>query len=75
VRDLTASVTRPVKELKGFERISLNAGERKQVSFTLDPQSLGFYIREMKFVVEPGTFKIWVGKHSAEGLEAAFEIL
>lgn len=74
-RDLTASVTRPIKELKGFERISLGAGEKKQVSFTLNPQSLGFYNRAMKFVVEAGTFKIWVGKHSAEGLEAVFEIV
>ncbi len=74
-RDLTASVTRPVKELKGFERISLGAGEKKQVSFTLNPQSLGFYNREMKFVVEVGMFKIWVGTNSSEGLETEFEIL
>lgn len=74
-RDVTASVTRPVKELKGFEKISLRAGEKKLVNFTLSPQSLGFYNREMKFTVEVGMFRIWVGKNSAEGLEAEFEVL
>ena len=74
-RDLVASVTRPVKELKGFERISLNAGEKKTVNLRISPQNLGFYNREMKFVVEAGKFKIWVGKNSAEGLEAEFEII
>ena len=74
IRDLVGSVTRPVKELKGFEKISLAAGQRKKVTFTLTPDHLGFYNRDMKFVVEPGAFKVWVGPSSVEGLEGNFEV-
>ena len=74
VRDVAASVTRPVKELKGFERVSLRPGERRRVSFTLAPEHLGFYGRDMRFVVEPGAFKIMVGTNSVELLEADLEV-
>src|SRR5262249_12841583 len=74
IRDLAASRTRPVKELKGFQRIALKAGERRHLEFTLGPEQLGLYNREMKFVVEPGTFKVWVGGDSVSGLEASFEV-
>src|SRR5262249_54080504 len=74
IRDLVASRTRPVKELKGFQRISLKPGEWRRVDFTLTPAELGFYNREMKFVVEPGVFKVWVGPDSAIGLESQFEV-
>ncbi len=75
IRDETASVTRPVKELKNFEKISLGAGEKKKVNLTISTEDLKFYNREMQFVVEAGKFKIWVGKNSAEGLEAEFELV
>ncbi|MBD0326760.1 MAG: glycoside hydrolase family 3 C-terminal domain-containing protein [Pyrinomonadaceae bacterium] len=73
--DVASSVTRPVKELKGFERIRLRAGERRRIQFTLTPQHLGFYNREMRFVVEPGAFKVMVGTSSAGGLEAGFDVV
>jgi beta-glucosidase len=74
VRDMAASVTRPVRELKGFERVTLRPGERRRVQFTLTPEHLGFYNREMRFVVEPGTFKVFAGTSSEGGLEASFEV-
>ena len=75
IRDEVASITRPVKELKGFERISLKVGEKKKVNLTISPKDLRFYNREMKFVVENGIFKFWVGTNSAEGLESNFEVI
>lgn len=76
IRDVAASVTRPVKELKGFQRITLRPGEKRRVEFTLMPEHLGFYNREMRFMVEPGEFKVMVGNSSADehGLEASFEV-
>jgi beta-glucosidase len=74
LRDVVASRTRPVRELKGFERITLNAGEKRRVNFTLAPEQLGFYNREMRFIVEPGEFKVFVGNSSVGGLEASFEV-
>jgi beta-glucosidase len=74
ITDVAASVTRPVKELKGFERITLRPGEKRRVSFTLAPEQLGFYNREMRFAVEPGEFKLMVGTDSVSGLEAGFEV-
>lgn len=74
IRDRVASVTRPVKELKGFDKIMLQAGESKKVSFTLTEQELGFYNNQRKFVVEPGFFDLMVGGNSADGLSTEFEI-
>lgn len=74
IRDVTASVTRPVKELKGFQRITIQPGETKHVEFVLGEESLGFYNREMKFVVEPGEFKVMVGPNSQELLEKSFQV-
>jgi beta-glucosidase len=71
---VAASVTRPVKELKGFERVSLQAGEKRNVEFTLGPEELEFYNRTMRLVVEPGTVKVFVGTSSEDVLEARFEI-
>ena len=75
VRDMAASRTRPLKELKGFERITLKPGEKRRVQFALAPEHLGFYNADMRFVVEPGTFKIIVGTNSVDGLEASFEVV
>jgi beta-glucosidase len=74
IRDVAASVTRPVKELKGFQRITLRPGEKKRIEFTLGPEQLGFYDRSMKFVVEPGEFKIMVGSSSEDLIEAKLEV-
>lgn len=74
VRDLVGSVTRPVKELKGFQRISLAPGSSKIVRFEVSAQELGFHGLTMDYVVEPGEFRVWVGPNAAEGLEGAFSI-
>jgi beta-glucosidase len=66
VRDDVASVTRPVRELRGFERISLDPGQSRTVSFTLRPDDLAFYDQRMQRVVEPGVFTVWVGASSAD---------
>ena len=75
VRDLVASVSRPVKELKGFQRLTLQPGERNRVTFVLKSDDLGFYNREMKFVVEPGHFRVMVGSSSEDVIERNFEVL
>ncbi|HWQ05212.1 MAG TPA: glycoside hydrolase family 3 N-terminal domain-containing protein [Longilinea sp.] len=74
VRDLVGSVTRPVKELKGFERVPLEPGDERRVRFEVPVQSLGFHGLDMHYVVEPGDFKIWIGPDSQAGLEGAFEV-
>ncbi|MBS7648870.1 fibronectin type III-like domain-contianing protein [Candidatus Bathyarchaeota archaeon] len=66
VRDLVASVTRPVKELKGFRRITLMSGEEKTVEFTLTLGDISFLNQEMKRVVEPGEFKVMIGSSSED---------
>lgn len=74
VRDLVGSVTRPVKELKGFEKISLKKGEKRTVRFTLTDADLAFTRQDMSWGSEPGQFKLWVGPSSATGSEGAFEL-
>jgi beta-glucosidase len=66
VRDRVSSVTRPVKELKGFARVSLPPGETKTVALEITPESLAFYDLKMKYVVEPGEFEILVGNSSRD---------
>jgi beta-glucosidase len=66
VRDEVSSVTRPVQELKGFRRISLQPGEAKTVNFTLATDAFAFWNEDMKYGVEPGTFAIMAGPNSAE---------
>jgi beta-glucosidase len=73
VRDLAASVSRPVKELKGFRRITLGAGEKQRVEFTITKSDLRYW-SDSGWTVEPGTFKVWIGPSSAEGLEGTFEV-
>jgi beta-glucosidase len=60
------SVTRPVKELKAFERVNLAAGETKTVSFTLNPETFRMWNIEMQRVVEPGAFEVMVGPDSVD---------
>jgi len=75
IRDLAASATRPVRELKGFERVTLKPGEKRRVSFELTPELLGAYDQGMKFQVEPGKFKVFAGDSSVGGLEDEFEVV
>jgi beta-glucosidase len=70
IRDEVSSVTRPVKELRGFQRISLAPGETKTVEFQLGPNELSFLNRDMKRVVEPGTFDIMAGGNSVDLIHA-----
>lgn len=72
IRDLVASVVRPVKELKGFQKILLQPGESKTVEFTLTSEELGFYNSVGKFLVEPGDFDVMVGTNSQTGLTGSF---
>lgn len=72
VRDLVGSVTRPLKELKGFNRIELKKGESKKVEFTLTPDQLAFHRIDMSFGTEPGEFKLYAGGNSKELLETGF---
>jgi beta-glucosidase len=72
IRDLVGSVTRPVKELKGFKKINLKAGETKTVSFTLGMKDLSFYNSELKFVAEPGKFQVFVGGNSRDVKQTEF---
>lgn len=75
IRDMVGSVTRPVKELKGFEKIALKAGETKAVSFTVDADLLAFYGLDGQLKAEPGDFRLWVGLHAAdETNEAGFRL-
>jgi beta-glucosidase len=75
IRDLVASVTRPVKELRGFYKIMLKKGESKDLTFTLKPEDLKFYDINMKWVAEPGDFKVFVGPNSRDTKEAGFTLL
>jgi beta-glucosidase len=74
IRQDVSSVTRPVKELRGFQRWSLNPGETKTVTFTLGFNELSFLNRDMKRVVEPGTFTIMAGGNSVDLTEAKLNV-
>jgi beta-glucosidase len=66
IRDKVSSVTRPIKELKGFQRISLKPGEKKTVKMEISRESLAFHNIDMKYVVEPGEFEIMIGSSSRD---------
>jgi len=72
LRDLFASVTRPVKELKGFELTEIKAGQTKTITFTIDEKAIEFYSANNKWEAEPGDFKVYVGGSSYTSLEAGF---
>ena len=75
IRDNVASLIRPVRELRGFEKISLKPGESKNVSFTITPDDLAYFINERERVVEPGEFTVWIAPDSASGNPAKFEVI
>jgi len=74
VRDLVGSISRPVKELKGFKRVSLAPGESKRVEFTLTPEDLKFYNFDLEYVNEPGDYRLFIGPNSAENLSTTFRL-
>ena len=73
IRDLVGSISRPVKELKGFQKVSLKAGESASVNFKIGVEELKFYNADLKFVAEPGDFKLFIGGNSQDVKEAAFK--
>ena len=75
VHQTVSSVTRPVKELRGFQRLSLNPGETKTVEFTLGPDELSYLNRDMKRVVEPGTFEVMAGGNSVDLITAILNVV
>ncbi len=76
INDVVARITRPVKELRGFKRIALEPGETKAVEFELPAEVLGFYDKDMKFIVEPGIFKVMIGRSSKDiVLKGDFEVM
>ncbi|HMN49465.1 MAG TPA: beta-glucosidase BglX [Ignavibacteriaceae bacterium] len=75
VQDLVGSVTRPVKELKRFQKVFLKKGEEKTIEFTLSENDLRFTAADMKFKSEPGLFKVYVGTNSVDVLESQFELV
>jgi beta-glucosidase len=72
IQDVVGSITRPVKELKGFERITLQSGEKRTVSFEINLEDLKYYNSELIYDVEKGDFNVWIGKNASEGLKASF---
>ena len=74
IRDLFATVTRPVKELKGFELVSIAPKETKTINFTLEAETLGFYNNENEWIVEPGEFEVFVGGSSNKTIKSNFEL-
>jgi beta-glucosidase len=74
IQDVAGSLSRPVKELKGFEMVPLKKGETKKVTFTLTDAELGFYNNNGDYLVEPGTFKLFVGTSSDNVQEVEFEL-
>nr|WP_319999548.1 beta-glucosidase BglX [uncultured Draconibacterium sp.] len=74
IRDLVGSISRPVKELKGFEKIKLEPKESKVVSFEITTKDLEFYGASKEWEAEPGDFNLWVGPNSAEGMAASFTL-
>jgi len=74
-RDLVGSITRPVKELKGFQKVSLKPGESKDITFTITEEDLKFYNSDLKFVAEPGDFKLFIGANSRDVKEVDFKLV
>lgn len=75
IRDLVGSVTRPVKELKGFEKVLIKKGETKTIKFEISVEDLKFYNSDLDFVAEPGKFQVFVGTNSDEVASKEFELV
>lgn len=74
VQDVVGSMTRPIRELKGFQKIELDVGETKTVTFTILPEHLKFVNTSLKQVLEEGQFNVWLGPNAHSGLKASFEL-
>ena len=74
VRDVVASLARPVRELKGFQKITLKAGESKTLKFEIHPANIGFWNLENKYITEPGEFQVWISKDSQSGEAVSFNL-
>ena len=74
VHDIVRTISPPSRELKGFQKITLQPGEEKTVRFEVPVRDLGFWGLDMHYVVEPGDFKLWIGPSSSEGLEGQFTV-
>ncbi|MPT32792.1 MAG: beta-glucosidase BglX [Chryseobacterium sp.] len=74
IRDVSGSISRPVKELKGFELIALKKGDQRTIRFTLTKEDLGYYDNGGNYLLEPGMFKVFVGTNSDQLLETEFEL-
>jgi beta-glucosidase len=74
LRDLVGSSSRPVSELKGFQKVMLKKGESKTLTFRLTPDALKFYNNDLKFAAEPGDFQVMIGGNSRDVQMAAFKL-
>ena len=72
---MVGSISMPVKELKGFQQITLEPGETKKVTFPISVDDLKFYNSDLKYVYEPGAFKVFIGTNSADVKEADFSLV
>jgi beta-glucosidase len=75
IQDETASLVRPVRELKGFQKISLGPGESKELVFTISQRELAFYNEQLEFKAEPGVFHVYIGGDSRADRKASFTLL
>ena len=75
VQDVTASMSRPVKQLRGFEKVNLKPGETQTISFPIDVEALKFWNQQMKYDAEPGKFNVFIGVDSARVNKGEFELL
>ena len=73
--DRAASMTRPIRELKGFKKVRLPPGASTEVQFTLTRRELAFYNAQMQFVAEPGEFDVWIAPSASTGVSKRFELL
>ena len=74
LQDVTASMSRPVEQLRGFEKVDLKAGETKTVSFPIDIEALKFWNQRMKYDAEPGKFNVFIGLDSARVKQGEFTL-
>ncbi len=73
-QDISASITRPVRELIGFDKITLKSGETKELTFIFQVEDLSFYNKEGEKILEPGTFNFWVAPNATEGIKISFDV-
>lgn len=74
IHDRVAETSRPVRELKGFQRVTLGPGEHRRIDFSVDARELGSYDPRMKWVVPPGTYDVWIAPNAVEGVAGTFEV-